>query len=230
MEQYFKVSFQYSESVYCTNIAHAESVEDVKAEYSKYTWFDVSPASTYNVEDAKRRGMPIIECKPIPTVEEVKEEPKPATETKKPVHFENVTLQEVREAIEHRKNRSAWNRGVKEYALELCETLKESIEGGYICDIDHMTPVMLENALLNGAKDWQHPNDLYRHWVVFSWGGSALIYDPDIAKRLCTPSELKRTNNGERRPNSREEWLDVQARALYQAARLILSVAAEMEG
>ena len=43
------------------------------------------------------------------------------------------------------------------------------------------------------------------------------MYDGDIAAALCTPSELKKTRNGERRPNSREEWLDVQARALHQA-------------
>ena len=29
MKKYFNVSFQYSESVYCANIAHAESAEDV---------------------------------------------------------------------------------------------------------------------------------------------------------------------------------------------------------
>lgn len=52
---------------------------------------------------------------------------------------------------------------------------------------------------------------------TYNWGGSSLIYDADIAGRLCCPSELKKTRNGERRPNSREEWLDVQARALYQA-------------
>lgn len=33
--------------------------------------------------------------------------------------------------------------------------------------------------------------------------------------------ELKKTREGERRPNSREEWLDVQARALTQAARVV---------
>lgn len=54
-------------------------------------------------------------------------------------------------------------------------------------------------------------------WSDYSWGGSALIYNEDIALRLCTPSELKRTANGSKRPNAREEWLDVQARALYQA-------------
>jgi hypothetical protein len=43
----------------------------------------------------------------------------------------------------------------------------------------------------------------------------------DIAERLCTPSELKKTRHGDRKPNSREEWLDVQARALYQASNRI---------
>ena len=61
-------------------------------------------------------------------------------------------------------------------------------------------------------------------WNAFSWGGSSLIYDYDIAERLCTPSELKRTKNGERKPNAREDWLDTQARALYQAWRRLYSI------
>ncbi len=65
--------------------------------------------------------------------------------------------------------------------------------------------------MLNGAKDWNQ----------YSWGGCALIYDEDIARRLCIPSELKKTNNGNRRPKGREEWLDLQARALYPAARMV---------
>ena len=36
MKKYYKVSFQYSESVYCANIAHAETAADVEAYYSKY--------------------------------------------------------------------------------------------------------------------------------------------------------------------------------------------------
>lgn len=94
------------------------------------------------------------------------------------------------------------------YALELVEELEERAayegrnpEPGQEC----------REWLLNGANDWSQ----------YSWGGSALIYDGDIAERLCTPSELKKTRNGERRPNSREEWLDVQARALYQACNRV---------
>ena len=58
-------------------------------------------------------------------------------------------------------------------------------------------------------------------WREYSYGGGALIYDGDIARKLCAPWELRRTRDGARRPNSRETWLDVQARALGQAASWI---------
>lgn len=106
--------------------------------------------------------------------------------------------------LEAQKDRSAWGRGVNAYAMELVEELRElaayegrNPEPGREC----------REWMLNGAKDWNQ----------YSWGGASLIYDADIAQRLCTPSELKKTRHGERRPNSREEWLDVQARALRQA-------------
>lgn len=53
-------------------------------------------------------------------------------------------------------------------------------------------------------------------------GGNSLIYDQDIANRLATPSEIKRVTRKDgslRKPNASEEWLDTQARALYQASR-----------
>lgn len=48
------------------------------------------------------------------------------------------------------------------------------------------------------------------------------VYDEDIARTLCTPSELKRTDNGRLPPNSHESWLGCQARAAWQAQRLLL--------
>jgi hypothetical protein len=113
------------------------------------------------------------------------------------------TINELREAIENKKARSYWDEGVKSYALELIEEMDGDKEF-YGSPAD-------KKELLNGAQDWHQ----------YSWGGCSSIYNFDIAVRVCTPTELKKTKDGERRPNRNEEWLDVQARALFQAANLI---------
>lgn len=100
---------------------------------------------------------------------------------------------------------SAWHRGVTAYTTDLAESLKERIE---FEGREPESRAELGEWLLNGADSWS----------AYSWGGCSLVYDGDIAERLCNPSELKRKRGGELRPNSREEWLDVQARALTQAA------------
>ncbi len=123
----------------------------------------------------------------------------------------NGTFEKMAQIINEREQRSAWRRGVTAYALELLEKLAESVNDGCISPDDLNTPSDFSRALLNGASDWS----------AYSWGGCSLIYNGDIAARLCCPSELKKTREGERRPNSREEWLDVQARALTQAARVV---------
>lgn len=117
-------------------------------------------------------------------------------------------------ALEARKDRSAWDKGVTAYAIDLLDQYQERarFEGR-----EAASRKELEEWLLNGASTLSK----------YSWGGSALIYNSDIAKRLCNPSELKRTHNGERRPNSREEWLDVQARALAQAAKRLINAACQ---
>lgn len=55
------------------------------------------------------------------------------------------------------------------------------------------------------------------------------MYDGDIAERLCTPSELRKTRGGELNPNCRESWLDVQARALYRAACVVVNACKEVQ-
>lgn len=117
-------------------------------------------------------------------------------------------IETARAEIERKPGRGAWARGVAMYAEELLEGLCESVEGGWFAPDDLAAPRLVEKALLNGASDWQQ----------YSWGGAALIYDGDIAERLCNPTELKRTDGGHKRPNAREEWLDTQARALFQAS------------
>ena len=122
-----------------------------------------------------------------------------------------VIVKKIRESIEAENQRSAWDKGVTAYALDLLDDLSVGIEYGYISAEDIENPALLNRALLNGASNWEQ----------YSWGGCSLIYNHDIAQRLCCPSEFKRTNYGDRRPNSHEEWLDTQARALYQAANRI---------
>ena len=115
-----------------------------------------------------------------------------------------MTKQDLLSAIQSiPAGRSAWSRGVHTYAVELVESLYDSD--------DLSNEALLVKALLNGAADWQQ----------YSEGGCALIYDADIAGRLCSPSELKRVKGGEREPNSRENWIECQARALSQAYLLI---------
>ena len=118
-----------------------------------------------------------------------------------------MLVKDLYKTIEALQYRSAWDKGVNEYALELVDLLDENAD---------FTGAFEDRAeLLNGAKDWNQ----------YSWGGCSLICDCDIAERLCTPSELKRCKGGENRLNSREEWLDVQARALFQASNRVRRVA-----
>ena len=121
-----------------------------------------------------------------------------------------LTYQKNREEVAHYfstfidKQKSAWKKGVYTYAHELAA---EAAGKTWV-----KTPKTIEEALLNGARSWREYSD----------GGSSLIYDADIARRLCTPSELRRSLDGKRKPNRRERWLDVQARALTQAAIILI--------
>lgn len=108
--------------------------------------------------------------------------------------------------------RSAWGRGVQYYAEYLLDVATDWKNEKRAAELEAATNFSeFKKILLNGADDFKS----------FSWGGCALIYDQDIAKVLCNPSELKKTDGGRLRPNKSEDWLDVQARALYQGAVLL---------
>lgn len=98
--------------------------------------------------------------------------------------------------------RSAWRRGVRQYAMDLIEDLP---------DFQDLNPENCRGVLLNGAGSW-------KEWA---YGGCGLVYDCAIAERLCTPSELHKKRGGELEPNLHESWLDVEARAVSQAAAAI---------
>lgn len=118
------------------------------------------------------------------------------------------------EKAPQRKNVSAWNKGVKNYAIYLIDDLSAD----YCLIFDNQAELeeqlkFFKKLLLNGAENWRQ----------YSYCGNAYIYDGDIAVALCSPSEYRKTKGGEKKPNNRETWLDVQARALFQAEILIKS-------
>ena len=147
----------------------------------------------------------------------------PTTETETAEQTTETTQDEQRDAriielmqksIDCISPRSAWGHGVKLYACELLGSLAECVEWAH----KNGEPSPLESretvraALLNGAEDWSQ----------YSWGSCSLIYNGDIAERLCSPSELKRKRGGALPPNAAEDWLDVQARALRRAAQYVI--------
>lgn len=100
--------------------------------------------------------------------------------------------------------RSAWDKGVYDYAFDILEPLGDELEN------------VKADTLMNGANTW----------TEYSYSGRALICDDDIAKRMCTPTEYKKYLNAS--PNNKlsdsDYWLgDVQPRALFQAMLKICS-------
>lgn len=122
---------------------------------------------------------------------------------------EAASVENLCTVIEQMNVKSKWDKGVTAAALDILR------------DFDRVptTRNELTAAILNGAKDW----------AQYSEGACTLIFDEDIAERFCTASEIKRLSNrsGLRGylPNG-ENWMQLQARALKQAARRIARAAA----
>ena len=206
-----KYTISYEKNgVYQAIGVNAQTAEQAAAYFAQY-----KPTARYiGIREGmeNKPGFPVITVpadfqEAAEEAQEAAEEAQEAAEEAK----EESTLDKVAAELEAQKYHSAWGRGVNAYALELVEELRERAayegrnpEPGKEC----------REWMLNGAQDWNQ----------YSWGGSSLIYDGDIAERLCTPSELKKTRHGERRPNSQEEWLDTQARALTQACNRVARV------
>lgn len=126
----------------------------------------------------------------------------------------------VKNALEAQQKsaRSQWLKGVYEYALELLEQFSsDSCKSKLENLLETKNCSELKTLLLNGAESWSE----------YSWGGCSLIYDGDICERLATPSEQKRCDYGRLNPNKQEQWLDTQARALFQAFNKIKNVVLE---
>lgn len=115
---------------------------------------------------------------------------------------------DIQKEITKHTARSAWDKGVRAYAKELFDSF---VENRHLSDETRVGKIT-EVDLLGGASSWSQ----------YSFGGCSLVYDGDICERLCTPHEAKRLKDGERKPVMYDTWLDAQAEALRQAARIVI--------
>lgn len=100
-----------------------------------------------------------------------------------------------------RTERSYWSRGVASLIRDYGENVLGEHDGEIISARDFY-------------KLWNCGAETLKDAVYY---GSFDIWNYDIAKRLCTPSDLKKSNEGMRNPNRCETWLDVEYRAVKQA-------------
>lgn len=96
-------------------------------------------------------------------------------------------MQKIRERLAAFKTRSAWDKGVKKIADDLLDKYEEEVRYG---GGQSPVPPPTEKDLLNGAHSWGQ----------YCYGGCAMVTDTQIAKTLCTPSELRRTDYGRKAP------------------------------
>lgn len=215
----FKVGFK-SDYTYSVNMIWAntgkeeeEAVKETAERRAARYGYEVAFITEITESEAQsniNKGMPYYSID-----EQAEADHDPSTSEAEPEPTAAEMVAEIAAKVEQTKTRSAWDKGVKAYALEMLEEMAFNAEHGYIDADVFSNSKTLRETLLNGAQDWNQ----------YSYGGCSLIYDGDIAERLCNPSELKKTRNGERNPNSRETWLDVQARALGKASYLIIKTA-----
>lgn len=120
-------------------------------------------------------------------------------------------IRDIRDEIDATPGISAWMFGVHRYAVDI---LSGYIDGRGLTIWDEAERIgkITEEDLLNGAKDWRQ----------YSRTGNSLIYNRDICYRLCGRKGLERTREGEFPPNDHEDWLDLQAKALQQAAQIVI--------
>lgn len=119
--------------------------------------------------------------------------------------MKEMTRKEIETILEGKKVRQGWQTGVKQCAFEIL---------GHFDEEETFPHTKLEKKLLNGADSWEQ----------YSYGGCALIYDYDIAKIFCTEKGFERCDHGAKKIGTKENWLDVQARGLREASRLIKSI------
>lgn len=118
---------------------------------------------------------------------------------------------EIYETIHNSPARSAREKGIIQYADELLEAYLSN-RGLSLKDFQVRIGKITEADLLRGAPSWDR----------YSRGGMALVSNEDICRRLCTKAVFKKRMGGLVQPSIGGDWLDVQATALAEAAKIVL--------
>lgn len=197
MKKYYHVITEQNDE-YVSTVAIAENIETVKAHFAGQNVREIIELNAAQVNTISAAAATTI-------IDITAEQP----QTVAPDY--TALTDTIRAELNARCDRGAWNKAVTLYALDLLEDIQWGANDVERLPIDGAE---LERWALNGASCWEQ----------YSNGGGSLCYNADIAARVCTPSELKRKHGGAYEPNSLETWLDVQARALYQACNRIRKI------
>ena len=115
-----------------------------------------------------------------------------------------MIVEQLKNKIEGQGTRSAYEKALKAYKLELLDNIKNNYyyNGEDLKTFDFNT---LRKLALNGAEDWQN----------YSWGGCSLVYNYDILKANFPASIVKKYENSDSIRGI--HLLDIQASRLSKA-------------
>lgn len=129
-----------------------------------------------------------------------------------------MKIAELIKKVEDEKVRGKFAQGVKEYALEMLT--RESIDPSEDADtlnagtlLNHVGGNMMKIGMFHSCQVESLCHEC-------SWGGNFEIYSEDIANKLCSKSCVQRKMRKDgalAKPNAREDWRDLQARAVRYA-------------
>lgn len=191
MKKYYHVIIERSDE-YISIVAIADSIETVKAHFAGQNIREIIELNAAQVNTISAAAATVI-------VDLTAEQPAVNS-----VPDYAALAETIRAELNARHDRSAWDKAVTLYALDLLEDVQSHANEHKRAPVDGAE---LELWALNGADNWHH----------YSTGACSLVWSGDIAARVCTPSMYKRKHEGASEPGNGQTWLDVQADALKQA-------------
>ena len=191
MKKYYHVITERNDE-YVSTVAIADSIETVKAHFAGQNIREIIELNAAQVNT--------ISAAATSTVIDIT-----AEQDNAPAAPDYTALAEtIRAELNARHDRSAWDKAVTLYALDLLDDVQSHANEHKRAPVDGAE---LELWALNGADNWHH----------YSTGACSLVWSGDIAARVCTPSMYKRKHEGASEPGNGQTWLDVQADALKKA-------------